>query len=292
MTNAGRLKLFMISCLAPGLLVYGLFAIVPIVWSAYYGFFDWSGIGEPKYAGWDNYASVVREPLFWRALKNNIIVVGASILGQLPIALALALLLNRNTWFSRTVRSAVFMPMVMSTVVVALIWKYIYHPQIGVLNYALKLVGLESWTMPWLSDPSVNMYALSVPIIWANVGPYLIIFVSAIQNLPSEVDEAAKLDGAVGGRKLFSVTLPMMWDTIKVTVIMCIAGSLKAFDLVFVMTHGGPAHTTELLATYMYNSTFAVYRYGYGSAISTLIVLVSAALILFSQLLMNRRSSS
>jgi len=292
MTNAGRLRSFMVACLVPGLAVYALFAIVPIVWSAYYGFFDWSGIGDPKFAGWRNYVSVIQEPLFWRALKNNIIVVFASILGQLPIALVLALLLNRNTWFFRAVRSAVFMPMVLSTVVVALIWKYIYHPQIGVLNYALKLVGLESWTMPWLSDPDINMYAVAMPIIWANIGPYLIIFISAIQNLPSEVDEAARLDGAVGLRKLVLVTLPMIWDTIKVTVIMCIAGSLKAFDLVFVMTHGGPAHTTELLATYMYNSTFAVYRYGYGSAISTLIVLVSAVLILFSQLLMNRRSSS
>jgi len=290
MTNAGRLRAFIFACLAPTLIVYGLFAVVPIAWSAYYGFFDWSGIGDPKFAGWANYAAVVQEPLFWRALKNNIIIVGASIFGQLPIALLLAILLNRNSWFARAIRSAVFMPMVLSTVVVALIWKYIYHPQIGVLNYVLKAIGLESWAMPWLSDPAINMYAVSIPVIWANIGPYLIIFISAIQNLPSEVDEAARLDGATGAKKLVLVTLPMIWNTIKVTVIMCIAGSLKAFDLVFVMTHGGPAHTTELLATYMYNSTFAVYRYGYGSAISTMIVLVSAVLILLSQLLMTRKS--
>lgn len=287
-TAAARLRGFLLLCLVPSIVLYGFFVIVPIIWSAYYGFFDWSGIGTAKFAGWSNYIAVIQDPLFWRSFKNNIIIVCASVFGQVPIALVLSLLLLRNRWFYRVIRSAVFMPMVLSTVVIGLIWKYIYHPQIGILNLLLNSAGLESWAQPWLSDPDINMYALSVPIIWANIGPYLIIFIAAIQNLPSEVEEAALLEGATGPKKLFYITLPMIWNTIKVAVIMCIAGSLKAFDQVFVMTHGGPAHTTELLATYMYNSTFAVYRYGYGSAISTLIVVLSALLILLSQILMNR----
>lgn len=289
MLSAARAKGFLVACLLPAMLIYAFFVIVPIFWSAYYGFFDWSGINEPRYIGLENYLSVLKGGIFWVALKNNLIIVAASIFGQVPIALVLALLLNRTTWFQRFVRSAVFMPMVLSTVVIGLIWKYIYHPQFGILNYLLESVGLESWTRAWLSDPAVNMYALSAPIIWQNIGPYLIIFIAAIQNLPSEVDDAAKLDGAVRHRKLFYVTLPMIWNMIKVVVIMCIAGSLKAFDMIFIMTGGGPARTTELLATYMYNNTFAVYRYGYGSSISTLIVITSMLLIGVSQLLMTRK---
>jgi len=182
------------------------------------------------------------------------------------------------------------MPMVLSTVVVGLIWGYMYHPQIGVVNFVLKSLGLESWTRSWLSDPEINMFSVSVPIIWNYIGPYLIIFIAALQNIPSEIHDAAKLEGAEGFKKLYYVTLPMIWNTVKVVIVLCISGSLKAFDQVFIMTGGGPAQTTELLATYMYNNTFDVYRYGYGSAISTMIIIVSMILILISQILMKRKN--
>src|SRR5699024_2932581 len=142
----------------------------------------------------------------------------------------------------------------------------------------------------WLSNPSINMYAVSVPIIWNYIGPYLIIFIAAIQNMPAEIEEAALLDGATGWKKLIYIILPNMWTTIKVVIILCISGSLKAFDQVFVMTGGGPAQSTEILATYMYNNTFVVYRYGFGSAISTMIIILSLILILISQVLMKRKN--
>src|SRR5699024_4259137 len=116
----------------------------------------------------------VQDPVFWRSFKNNMIVVGASVLGQVPIALVLALLLRKTSLFQRFVRSAVFLPMVISTVVVGLIWGYIYNPDFGIINSVLRAIGLESWTQAWLSNPSINMYAVSVPIIWNYIGPYLI----------------------------------------------------------------------------------------------------------------------
>lgn len=122
------------------------------------------------------------------------------------------------------------------------------------------------------------------------VGLYLIIFISAFQNIPGEIHDATQIDGAEGARKLFSVTLPMMWSTVQIAIILCISGSLKSFDLVYVMTKGGPAHATELLATYMYNSTFSSYRYGFGSAISTTIVLISLIFIGISQWATSRKS--
>ncbi|MGE6230627.1 carbohydrate ABC transporter permease [Paenibacillus chitinolyticus] len=291
MTSSSRRTNFIVLGLLPALLIYSVFVIIPIFWSAYYGFFDWKGIGEAKFNGFDNYVEALKDPIFWLALKNNLIVVAASVFGQVPIALVLALVLRKSNFFQRFIRSAVFMPMVLSSVVVGIIWSYIYHPQIGILNFLLDAVGLESWKKAWLDDKSVSMLALTVPIIWNYIGPYLIMFIAALQNIPSDIDDAAMIDGATGSRKLFSVTLPMIWDTVKVTIVLCISGSLKAFDLIYVMTGGGPAHSTELLASYMYNNTFSVYRFGYGSAISTLIIIISLVLIAGSQRLMRRNQA-
>lgn len=289
MQNILKVKTMLLITLLPALLLYTVIVIVPIFWSAYYGFFKWSGMNDAVFIGWSNYIEVVKDPIFWRALKNNLIIVGASVFGQIPIALFFALMLRKTSLFQRFVRSAIFLPVVISTVVVGLIWGYIYHPQLGILNTVLTAIGLESWVRPWLSDPSVNMYAVSIPIIWSNIGPYLLIFIAAIQNVPSEIEDAAKIDGANGIRKLYSITLPMMWPMIKVAVILCISGSLKAFDQVFIMTGGGPAQSTELLATYMYNNTFMIYRYGFGSAISTMIIVISLILIVISQIVMKKK---
>lgn len=246
------------------------------------------GIGAAKFIGFDNYAEVVRDPIFWKGFKNNMLIVVASVFGQVPIAMILALLLTRTNLFQRMIRASVFMPMVLSSVVVGIIWSYIYHPQIGILNFVLDATGLETLKRAWLSEPSISMYMIMIPIIWNYIGPYMIIFIAALQNIPSEINDAAQIDGVGSSRKLFQITLPMIWDTIKVVVVLCISGSLKAFDLIYVMTGGGPAHTTEVLASYMYNSTFNVYRFGYGSAISTSIIILSLILILGSQYLMKR----
>jgi len=288
MTTSARMKGFIWIGILPALAIYLFFVVVPVFWSAYYGFFDWKGIGAARFIGFANYAEVVNDPIFWRGFKNNLLIVAASVFGQVPIAMILALLLTRTSLFQRIIRASVFMPMVLSSVVVGIIWSYIYHPQIGILNFFLDAAGLENLKRAWLSEPSVSMYAIMIPIIWNYIGPYMIIFIAALQNIPSEINDAAQIDGVGGTRKLFRITLPMIWDTIKVVVVLCISGSLKAFDLIYVMTGGGPAHTTEVLASYMYNSTFNVYRFGYGSAISTSIIILSLLLILGSQYLMKR----
>jgi len=289
MHSSLRKRGFILTGLLPALALFLLFAVVPILWSAYYGFFSWKGIGAMKFIGLDNYAEVLQDPIFWKAFVNNLLIVAASVFGQVPIALVLALVLLKNGLFQKFIRASIFMPMVLSSVVVGIIWGYIYHPQIGVLNFVLDTVGLSSWKMQWLSDPSISMYAILVPIIWLNVGPYLIMFIAALQNIPSEIDDAAQIDGARGSRKLFAIKLPMIWDTIKVAVVLCISGSLKAFDLIYIMTGGGPANSTELLASYMYNNTFSIYRFGYGSAVSTMIILLSLTLVVGSQYLMKTR---
>ncbi|NQX57939.1 carbohydrate ABC transporter permease [Paenibacillus qinlingensis] len=288
--NAAYVRRFVIMSLAPAILVYALFVFVPVIWSGYYSFFDWKGIGTAKFIGLKNYVEIIHDPIFWTSLKNNLIFLVVAVLGQLPVALILAILLHKSNALQRFIRSAVFVPMVMSSVVIGMIWQYIYHPQIGILNLLLEKLGLESWKLQWLSDPKIAIFALAPPLIWSFVGLYLIIFISAFQNIPGEIHDATQIDGAEGARKLFSVTLPMMWSTVQIAIILCISGSLKSFDLVYVMTKGGPAHATELLATYMYNSTFSSYRYGFGSAISTTIVLISLIFIGISQWATSRKS--
>ncbi|GAA4830000.1 sugar ABC transporter permease [Paenibacillus vulneris] len=290
MTSAARIRGFITVALLPAFVLYAFFVIIPVFWSAYYGFFDWKGIGAAKFIGFDNYAEVIKDPIFWKSFKNNMLIVAASVFGQVPIALVLAIVLLKNTLFQRMIRASIFMPMVLSSVVVGIIWGYIYHPQIGILNFLLENLGLASWKKAWLSDPKISMYAIMVPIIWNYIGPYMIMFIAALQNISPEIDDASQIDGVGPVRKLFVITLPMIWDTIKVAVVLCISGSLKAFDLIYVMTGGGPAHSTELLASYMYNNTFNVFRYGYGSAVSTAIIILSLALIVGSQYLMKRET--
>ncbi|WP_068778849.1 carbohydrate ABC transporter permease [Paenibacillus sp. GM2] len=290
MTAKARIRGVIIVGLLPALLIFCFFVIVPIIWSAWYGFYDWKGIGAMKFIGFGNYAEIIQDPVFAKSLRNNLIVVAASVFGQVPIALALALVLRQSTLYQRIIRSVVFLPMVLSSVVIGIIWGYIYHPQIGILNSLLDWIGLGAWKQAWLSNPSISMYMLAIPIIWNFIGPYMIMYIAALQNIPSEIEDASAIDGAKPMRMLFSIRIPMIWDTIKVTIVLCISGSLKTFDLIYVMTGGGPAHSTELLASYMYNNTFSIYRFGYGSAISTSIIIISMVLIAGSQLLMRRNT--
>jgi len=289
MMNSTTVKRFIAVALAPSLILYALFVFIPVLWSAFYSLFNWSGIGEASFIGFQNYKELLGDSIFWHTLGNNVVFVLASVLGQVPLALFLAIILYKSNAIQRFLRAAVFMPMVLSTVVIGLIWNYVYHPQIGILNFVLDALHLSSLKMEWLSDPDIAIFSLIPPLVWSYVGLYLIIFISALQNIPGELDDAAKIDGARGFTKLFKITLPMIWGTIQVAMILCIAGSLKSFDLVYIMTRGGPAHATELLATYMYNATFSTYRYGYGSTISTAIVIISLLLIGTSQWLTSRK---
>ncbi|OPJ54720.1 carbohydrate ABC transporter permease [Clostridium oryzae] len=283
-----RNKKLIIAGLAPALIVYAMFVIIPIFRSFYYGFTNWNGFGTAKLVGFQNFKAILKDSYFWMSFKNNILVVIASILGQIPIALILAIILSRRIRGVKFFRTIYFMPMVVSTVVVALLWSNIYNSQIGILNNLLNAVGLKKLALNWLGNPKIAIFSACIPIIWQYVGLYLIIFLAAIQNISESIFEAAEIDGATEIQKFKSITFPMLWNTVKVAVVLCIAGSMKTFDLIYVMTNGGPARSTEVMAIYMYNKTFTVYQYGYGSAVSTVIFIISLLFILLSQKLMKR----
>lgn len=274
--------------LLPALLVYITVVIYPIFRSFFYGFYDWNGLSQPVYIGLQNFIDILTDKVFWLSFRNNIFIVLASVLGQIPIGLLLAILLNKKLKGAGFFRSVFFTPMLLSTVVIGLLWSTVLNSQVGILNTFLKAIGLGNLIQDWLGDPRIAIFTVSGVIIWQFFGLYMIIFLAALQNIPSDIMEAAEIDGANEVRKLFLVTIPMLWNSVMTAVVLCIAGSMRSFDLVFVMTQGGPAHATELMATYMYNKTFSVYKYGYGSAISLVIFVISFSLILASQRVMGK----
>ena len=275
--------------LLPALLIFFVIVFMPIMRSFVYGFYKWNGLGEPIYVGWKNFIDILTDKIFWSAFKNNLFIVAASVLGQIPIGLLIAIVLNKKLKSTSFFRTIFFLPMILSTVVVGLLWSTIFNAQVGILNQLLTKLGLEKLEQDWLGNPKIAMYTISIVIIWQFVGFYMIIFLAALQNIPIDIIEAAEIDGAGELHKLFKITIPMIWDTIMAAVVLCIAGSMRTFDLVFVMTKGGPAHATELMATYMYNKTFEVYKYGYGSAVSLIIFILSLSLILISRKVMSKR---
>ncbi|MGG3470377.1 sugar ABC transporter permease [Neobacillus pocheonensis] len=275
--------------LLPALLIYVVFAIYPILQSFYYSFMDWNGFNEMKFVGLQNFQNLFDDPLFWRSIKNNMFVVVASVLGQVPIALFIALLLNRKLKGIKIFRTIGFMPVVLSTVVVSLTWNLIYNTKDGLINELLRAVGLDALAQNWLGDTKWSMISVCITVIWQFVGLYLIIFLAALQNVPEEVLEAARMDGASEWTTTWKITVPMIWDTIIVAIILCISGSLRTFDLIYVMTHGGPSHSTEVMALYMFNKTFTNLQYGYGSAVSVVIFFFSLLLIFIVKKLLGQK---
>ena len=263
----------------PAFIFYVVFAIYPILQSFYYSVMDWNGFNEMTFVGLDNFKKLFADPLFWNSVKNNLYVVLVSVLGQVPIALFFALLLNRKLKGAKLFRTIGFLPVVLSTVVISLTWSLIYNSRNGLINEFLGSIGLESLAQNWLGDTKWTMASVLVVVVWQFIGLYLIIFLAALQNVPNEVLEAAKIDGASEWATTWKITIPMIWDTILVAIILCIAGSLKTFDLIYVMTHGGPAHSTDVMALYMFNETFTKLQYGYGSAVSVFIFFFSLILI-------------
>ncbi|KRG15393.1 carbohydrate ABC transporter permease [Lederbergia galactosidilytica] len=289
MRLTGKSKFAIILGILPAFALYVVFAIYPILQSFYYSLMDWNGFNEMTYVGFNNFKKLFADPLFWNSVKNNIYVVLASVLGQVPIALFFALLLNRKMKGAKLFRTIGFLPVVLSTVVISLTWSLIYNSRNGLINEVLRSIGLDALAQNWLGDTKWTMGAVLVVVIWQFVGLYLIIFLAALQNVPNEIMEAAKIDGASEWKRTWKITIPMIWDTILVAIILCISGSLKTFDLIYVMTNGGPAHSTDVMALYMFNETFTKLQYGYGSAVSVFIFFFSLILIVIVNKVLGKK---
>ena len=269
-------KFYILVFLLPALLLFCGALIAPIITSLYYSFFNWNGIGAKAFIGLANYKELFTSNSigFLRALRNSLLLAALSVFLQLPLALALALTLGKKIKGERTFLSVYFMPVLISTVVIGQLWLKIYNPDYGVLNVLLRSIGLEKWTKVWLGTKETALGAVFVPTLWQYVGYHMLLLYAGVKSVPPELREAAMLDGATDGQINRFVVLPYIKPIIRISVIFAITGSLKSFDLIYVLTNGGPLHSTEVPSTLMINMLFLRNRYGMGSTIAVMLIIL------------------
>lgn len=282
-------KRFFVLMLTP-IIIWFVFAILmPIVGALKYSFYEWSG-GPMEFVGFGNYKELVNDEVFRIALKNNLIIVGISVVGQIGIALILATLMTSRVMKFKTFhRTVIFFPVLLSAVVVGFVWTLMYNKDYGFLNAVLKGLGLENLIFPYLDEPDRVLYSLIVPLIWQFIGLYMVIISSGIANVDKEIFEVAEIDGAVGWKKLLYITLPLIKPTLMASLMMCISGNMKVFSHIQVMTNGGPGNSSIVMALYAYKRSFAMNEIGYGSAISIAILVISLVLVGITRLLFARK---
>ena len=267
-------KLNIILFLVPALLLFVGVLIAPIVASGYFSFFDWNGFGEKIFIGFNNYKELfTSKPIgFMKALGNSLILAALSVCIQLPFCLWLALKLGKGIKGERAFLSVYFFPVLISTVVIGQLWLKIYNPEYGVLNVMLRSIGLENLAKRWLGTKQTALGAVFVPTIWQYVGYHMLLMYAGVKSVPPELREAAMLDGATDAQVNRYIVIPYIKPVLKVSFIFAITGSLKSFDLIYVLTNGGPLHATEVPSTLMINMLFLRNRYGMGSTIAVLLI--------------------
>src|SRR5215831_13113290 len=230
--------------LAPALVIYSVVVGYPMVYSAYLSLFRWDGISPTKvFVGLDNYIILLTQnDVFWIALKNNAIWLVCALLLPTSIGLGLAILLNSKFRGSHIFRSIFYFPAVLSLAVVGLIWTWIYHPDLGLLNQLLGALGLKALQRNWLSDPQIALYPVIIAATWNAVGLPMLLFLAGLQTIPEELHEAAKVEGAGPIQRFFYVTFPLLRETTLVVLAITAINALKAYDIIYAMTNGGPAN--------------------------------------------------
>ena len=262
--------------LLPALILFCGVLIAPIGASAYFSLFDWNGLSEKIYVGFANYKELFTSDAigFLKALRNSLLLAALSVFLQLPLALALALALGKKIKGERAFLSVYFMPVLISTVVIGQLWLKIYNPSYGILNIFLRSIGLDSWAKIWLGTKETALGAVLVPTLWQYVGYHMLLLYAGVKSVPPELREAAMLDGASDGQVNRYIVLPYIKPILRISVIFAVTGSLKSFDLIYVLTNGGPLHATEVPSTLMINMLFLRNRYGMGSTIAVMLIVL------------------
>ena len=260
----------------PALALYAVFELYPFLTAIYYSLTSWDGASaEKNFIGLDNYSRLLRDDLMWTALRHNVVWVVVGTIAPIVIGYVLAVLLWSGSRSVLLFRTLFFMPFVLPTVVIATIWGWIYDPLFGVLNGALGRIGLESLARGWLGDPNTALIAVLVAAIWATYGFVVVVLLTGLQNVSTDLIDASVMDGANWYRRQRHVVLPGIAPVLTMVTTVTLIGGFSVFDIVFVMTGGGPGTSTELLATYTYKSAFNLNEVGYGAALSMVITALS-----------------
>ena len=257
---------------------------VPLLTALVYSFFEWKGGPQKTFTGLQNYIALFNDATFWEAFGHNIYLVVVCILGQIGIAFILVMMIGSRLVKCKAIhRTFGFFPSTISAVCLGLIWNMIYHNQYGVINWFLRTIGREDLCRVWLNETDLVMLLVSIPLIWQYIGYYMVIILSAVAGIDSEIFESAEIDGANGIQRAWYITQPKKKNTMLVCITLCIAGNMKAFDNIFVMTKGGPGTASMVMAMYGYQISFNQSNMGYGSCISVGIFVLSLLVIGGSQ---------
>lgn len=276
--------------LLPALLIFVLLVLAPIIIAAYASLFDWNGFGAPTdFIGFGNFQRLTDDSIFLGDLWHGLLLIILTVVVQLPAALALAMLLNQRMRGRRLYRLVFFAPYVLSEVITAVLFTMIFSPETGLVNNILESVGLGSLAIAWLAEPSVVMYTVFLVISWKYFGLHMVLYLAGRQGIPDEVIEAAAIDGASAWETFRHVTLPLLGPTIRISVFLAVIGTIQLFDMVYVLTGGGPVHASETMAVTMFQVGFRQFEVGYASAISIAMFIISLVFGLLYQRYVIRR---
>ena len=288
-TARRRLELTLL--LGPALVLFVGFVLAPIGVAVYYSIYRWSGFGPlSDVVGFANYRQALQDPVFQHAIEHNLVIAGLSLLLQLPISIGIALLLNRRMRGRAVLRLVVFAPYVLSEAVTAVLWLLILQPG-GFVDELLGDVGLGHLVHLWLADSDLVLYTLFAVVTWKYIGFGIILLLAGLQGIPTELREAALLDGAGSWQATRFVTIPLLGPTIRIWIFLSMIGSLQLFDVVWIMTTGGPANASTTMATYLVDRGFRRYEFGYGSAVAVILFVICFAFAVVYQRFALRRDT-
>ena len=286
-------NIFITIFILPALIGFSMFVIYPMLKGMYYSFYQWSGFtAEKKFIGFDNFIQLLTDPYVIGAFKNEFIIIFWKIIFITSISLFFAVSLTRSKLVNgekSLYRILFFFPNILSVIIIANIWSYVYYPSFGILNTLLTKLGLDGWTHAWLGEPETVIGAIIPVVTWAAIGLFMVIFIAAIRGIPEELFDSAFIDGAGEWRQLFNIIFPMIWEQIKFSIITIIITTFSTtFVFVLAMTQGGPDNASQVVGSYIYDQTFKQFHAGYATAIGVVMFIVILLVTAITNKLMHR----
>ncbi len=277
--------------LSPAVVLYGVFFVFPMAQAFHVALFRWRGLSmNREFVGLDNFRRLLTDdPVFWQSLSHNLTFLVVSLVVVIPVALFFAVVLSRlrSGGFFR----AIFLfPNIISIAAVAVLWSFVYHPTFGILNRAVLSVGIEPPGSGWLGEPKTALYSVIGTSIWYSLGFYIVLLLAGVQTIPKTLYEAAMIDGAAAWQQFRHVTIPLLWEILKLAIVFLIIHTLGMFALVWVMTEGGPGNHTDTLLTYLYRAAFIDSNFGYATALGVVVFFVIFLIYLTCNRLMKRET--
>jgi multiple sugar transport system permease protein/alpha-1,4-digalacturonate transport system permease protein len=256
----------------PNMLLFLIFMIIPIFMNGWYSLVKWSGLGDPKFIGLENYFYILKDEVFRKSVWNTVFFSTTTVPLLMTLALVFAIMLNQSIKLKGFFRSALYLPSVISTVVAGMVFIWLFDPQLGLINYVITTFGGSR--IEWSNDPRYSMIMVITGTIWARTGYNMVIYLASLQGISQEYYEAARIDGASGWQSFWHITMPLLNPTHVFVLITCVIHSFRSFDLIYVMTKGGPLNATKTLVVYVYDTAFKMNYFGRAAAGGVVLLLI------------------